>query len=116
MNEEEERPSFVLPALLSAAQTAFTIAAIVAAIAIAYLLFGIFSHQLDGYDQLPTHAERLRIKTNLGYAGTGPSGRDDHRVDLRGDLLLRRREHRLDLAHRGGRPRLRGSVRLHQLR
>lgn len=73
MNEEEERPSFVLPALLSAAQTAFTIAAIVAALAIAYLLFGIFSGQLAEYGSLG-HAERLRVKTNLGYAGVGLQG------------------------------------------
>ena len=73
MNEEDERPSFVVPALLSAAQTAFTIAAIVAALSIAYLLYGIFSHQLDGYSGLG-HAERLRVKTNLGYAGIGLQG------------------------------------------
>ena len=74
MNEDEERGQpFVVPALLSIAQAALTISAIAAALSIAYLLYGIFSGQLAGYEGLP-HAERLRIKTNLGYAGTGLQG------------------------------------------
>ena len=70
MNEEEDsRTSFVLPALLSAAQAALTLSALVLLAATAYLLYGIFSGQLAGYDAL-SHADKLRVKTNLGYAGT----------------------------------------------
>jgi hypothetical protein len=70
MNEEEEnRVSFLVPGLLSVAQTALTISGIVTLLATAYLLYGIFSGQLAGYDGL-TQADRLRVQSNLGIAST----------------------------------------------
>jgi hypothetical protein len=70
MNDEEEnRASFLVPGLISVAQTALTISGVVVLLATAYLLFGIFSGQLVGYDAM-VQADRARVHTNLGIAST----------------------------------------------
>ncbi len=74
MNDEEEsRVSFLVPGLLSVAQTALMISGVVTLLATAYLLYGVFSGQLASYDAM-THADRLRVQSNLGIAGTALQG------------------------------------------
>ncbi|MGC4043649.1 MAG: hypothetical protein QM758_07565 [Armatimonas sp.] len=75
MNQEEEGGgvSFLVPGLLSLAQTILSISGVVALIATAYLVFGIFSGQLAGYDAL-SHADRLRVQGNISLAGNALLG------------------------------------------
>lgn len=75
MNDEEEGSSvsFLVPGLLSLAQTLVTISAVVIALSAGYLLFGIFTGQLAGYDGLAP-SDRVRIQSNLGLAGTALQG------------------------------------------
>lgn len=75
MNHEDEGGgvSFLIPGLLSLAQTLFAISGVVSLLAVAYLLFGLFSGQLAGYDAL-AHADRLRVLGNLNLAGNALMG------------------------------------------
>jgi hypothetical protein len=75
VNEQEENSgvSFLVPGLISLAQTLLTISAVVAVLATGYLLFGIFSGQLAGYDAL-AQADRARVQGNLNIAGTALQG------------------------------------------